>query len=51
MKYFLYNCKYFFSSRCGVKDRVQEQEFGSSGVKAEYVLQGSRWHLKHLTYR
>ena len=34
-----------------MKDRVQEQEFGSSGVKAEYVLQGSRWHLKHLTYR
>ena len=35
--------------RCGVRDRERERE--SSGRSKRYVLQGSRWQTKHLTYR
>ena len=39
--------------RCGVRDRGQEEtdRTGSSSRKKRYVLQGSRWQTKHLTYR
>merc|ERR1719433_1124434 len=35
--------------RCGARDR--EREWESSGRSKRYVLQGSRWQTKHLTYR
>ena len=39
--------------RCGVRDRGREEtdRTGSSRRKKRYVLQGSRWQTKHLTYR
>ena len=40
--------------RCGVRDRGLEEErdrSGGSRRKKRYVLQGSRWQTKHLTYR
>ena len=41
--------------RCGVRDRgleeEQEDKGGRSRRKKRYVLQGSRWQTKHLTYR
>ena len=41
--------------RCGVRDRGLEEEDeekgGRSRRKKRYVLQGSRWQTKHLTYR
>ena len=39
--------------RCGVRDRGLEEtdRSGSSSRKKRYVLQGSRWQTKHLTYR
>ena len=40
--------------RCGVRDKDQALiTFGDGGdkEKASYVLQGSRWQIKHLTYR
>ena len=37
--------------RCGVRDRERERERESSGRSKRYVLQGSRWQTKHLTYR
>ena len=42
--------------RCGVRDRGQEETAGGGGSnssrrKKRYVLQGSRWQTKHLTYR
>ena len=41
--------------RCGVRDRGQEEgeeeERGGNSRQKRYVLQGSRWQTKHLTYR
>ena len=38
--------------RCGVRDRGQEEtDRTASRRKKRYVLQGSRWQTKHLTYR
>ena len=41
--------------RCGVRDRGQEEEEeeerGGNSRQKRYVLQGSRWQTKHLTYR
>jgi len=40
--------------RCGVRDKDRALiTFGDGGdkEKASYVLQGSRWQIKHLTYR
>ena len=39
--------------RCGVRDRGQDERDRSGGSrrKKRYVLQGSRWQTKHLTYR
>ena len=38
--------------RCGVRDRGQEEtDRTGSSRKKRYVLQGSRWQTKHLTYR
>ena len=40
--------------RCGGRDRGLEEErdrSGGSRRKKRYVLQGSRWQTKHLTYR
>ena len=41
--------------RCGVRDRGQEgeeeEERGGHSRQKRYVLQGSRWQTKHLTYR
>ena len=38
--------------RCGVRDRGQEEtDRTGSRRKKRYVLQGSRWQTKHLTYR
>ena len=41
--------------RCGVRDREREREREAGGEGEErsnrYVLQGSRWQTKHLTYR
>ena len=39
--------------RCGVRDRGQDERDRSVGSrrKKRYVLQGSRWQTKHLTYR
>lgn len=36
--------------RCGVRDKEQISD-GGDGQKSSYVLQGSRWQIKHLTYR
>merc|ERR1719225_578352 len=37
--------------RCGVRDRGQEErDRTASRRKKRYVLQGSRWQTKHLTY-
>ena len=35
--------------RCGVRDKEETSE--SDGMKSSFVLQGSRWQIKHLTYR
>ena len=42
--------------RCGVRDRgleeeEEEEERGGNSRQKRYVLQGSRWQTKHLTYR
>ena len=42
--------------RCGVRDRERERERereagGEGEERSNYVLQGSRWQTKHLTYR
>ena len=40
--------------RCGVKDKGDTDAapvLGSDGKSGAYVLQGSRWQVKHLTYR
>ena len=37
--------------RCGVRDREQSADVEFGEKSGAYVLQGSRWQKKHLTYR